>query len=128
MKTGKKYYEKQAKMLYTKSLTSGDIDEKKTRSNLLEIIQQKPAGLSSILKIYKRLITNKIAQEQIVIETGSQVPLQKSTIDLIKSRSGAKKVTCRVNPQIVFGTKISHGDWLWDNTLEAKLKQVTAGK
>lgn len=125
MKSSKKYYSQLAKNLYKKSLTQGTLDEKKIRDILKELSLQKPAGLSTILKVYKRLVTHKLHEEEVVIETNDKIHLQKSFTQHLKKGSGAQRIVNKTNPTIVFGAKIYYGDWVWDNTLEERLKQLT---
>ncbi len=125
MKSSKKYYEKIAKSLFKKSMTNGAIDDKKAHQILTELSRNKPAGLTSILKSYKRLISHKLKQEEIIIETNDKMTLQKTFVDNLKKKTGAKRIVNKPNSEIVFGTKIYHGDWIWDDTLSGKLKQIT---
>ena len=124
MKSSKKYFEQVAKTLYKKSLTGGNLDEKKVHTILKGLSFQKPAGLSSILKIYKRLIAHKLQEEEIIIETNDKITPQKSFIENLKKKTGAQRVINKTNPDIVFGTRIYHGDWIIDNTLSSKLEQI----
>ncbi len=124
MRSGKKYYETIAKTFYKKSLKNDLVDEKKVRTVLSILVSEKPAGLSSILKAYKRFVTNKLASEQVVMETNSKTPIQKSIIENLIRKTGAQRVINKINPQIVFGVKVHHGDWVWDDTLDGKLQQI----
>ncbi len=124
MKSSKKYFEQLAKTLFKKSITAGTVDEEKVRIILKELSSKKPIGLSSILKTYKRLIAHKLTEEQLTIETNDKITLQKSFTENLKKRTGARKILNKTNPNIVFGARIYHGDWIWDNTLEGKLKQL----
>ena len=114
-----------AKNMFKESLTHGSIDPTKIRQILKKIIAQRPIDLASILKIYKRLIETKQRQEQIIIETAADLTNQKELTKKLITKTKAKKVLVRTNPKIVFGAKIIHGDWIWDATLDAKLKQLT---
>lgn len=125
MKTSKKYFESVAHTLYKQSLTSGQVDEKKIKLILTILAKEKPAGQTQILKAYKRLITNKLNSEEIIIETNDKITLQKNTVDNLKKKTGAKRVIYKTNKDITFGARITHGDWIWDDTLEGKLKQLT---
>lgn len=125
MKSSKKYYEKIAKSLFKKSMINGAIDDKKAHQILSELSLNKPAGLTSILKSYKRLITHKLKQEEIIIETNDKITLQKTFVDNLKKKTGTKRIINKSNSKIIFGTKIYHGDWIWDDTLSGKLKQIT---
>jgi len=114
-----------AKNMFKESLSAGSVDPDKVRQILKKIISQKPTHLANILKVYKRLIESKLAQEQIIIETATEFPNQSELERKLIKKTGAKRVFARTNPKIVFGARIIHGDWIWDATLDAKLKQLT---
>lgn len=126
MNTSKKYLNLLSRSLYKKSLSQGLVDEKKVRIILNHLEKQKPAKLSSILKTYKRLIGQKLSQEEIIIETNDKITFQKSFIDNIKKNTGAVRIINKTNPKIVFGAKVYNGDWIWDETLEEKLHQIAS--
>lgn len=125
MNTSKKYLNLLSRSLYKKSLTQGLVDEKKVRIILIHLEKRQPAKLSSILKTYKRLIGQKLASEEIIIETNDKITFQKSFIDNLKKNTGAVRIINKTNPKIVFGAKVYNGDWIWDETLEEKLHQIT---
>lgn len=128
MNTSKKHLNLISKSLYKKSLSQGLVDEKKVSLILTQLDKVKPAKLSSILKTYKRLITQKLSREEIIIETNDKITFQKSFIDNLKKNTGASRIINKTNPKIVFGAKIYNGDWIWDETLKSKLKQITLSK
>lgn len=114
-----------AKDLLKKSLTANLVDPRKVSAILKNLTASNPQGLIGILKVYKRLIEAKIAGETLTIE--SPIPintLKKFEKDLFK-KTVAKKVVYIVNPRLVFGAKITSGDWVWENTLATKLQQLT---
>ena len=125
MNTSKKFLNLLSRSLYKKSLNKGLVDEKKVKIILNHLEKQQPAKLSSILKTYKRLVCQKLAQEEIIIETNDKITFQKSFIDNIKKNTGASRIINKTNPKIVFGAKIYNGDWIWDETLKGKLNQIT---
>lgn len=114
-----------AKNMFKESLTDNNIDPAKVRQILKKIIAQRSTNLVNILKIYKRLIETKLTQEQVIVETAADLTNQKELARKLIAKTKAKKVLVRINPKIVFGVKIVHGDWIWDATLDAKLKQLT---
>lgn len=114
-----------AKFLFKNSLTGGTIDIKKAGS-ILKSLTKKPApGIIKVLKIYKRLVEIALSWEEILIETADQSALDKKLQSQLFLKTGAKKIKYRLNPKIIAGAKITHGDWIWDATLDAKLKQLT---
>jgi F-type H+-transporting ATPase subunit delta len=115
---------KVAKSMFRNSLTAGYIDPKKVNSVLGQVTSSKTADLISILKIYKKLVASALMKEEIIVEIASDVTQHNLlTRDLLK-KTGAKKVTFRKNNQMVFGSKVTHGDWIWEETLDSKLKQI----
>lgn len=114
-----------AKDLFKKSLNHGLVDSKKVSAVLKNLSASKPQGLIGILKIYKRLIESKIAGETLIIESPAPInTISKFSKDLL-NKTSAKKIIYIQNPDLVFGAKITNGDWVWENTLETKLKQLT---
>lgn len=125
MNTSKKFLNLFSRSLYKKSLNKGLVDEKKVKVILKQLEKQQVAKLSYILKTYKRLISQKLASEEIIIETNDKITFQKSFIDNIKKSTGAVRIINKTNPKIVFGAKVYNGDWIWDDTLDSKLKQIS---
>lgn len=123
----KKNLQKIAKTLFKKSLTDGTVNVKKVQLVLKETVARKPPQLVSILKIYKKLIENTLLEEQVVVETALKLANQKKIEKEILNKTGAKKIIYKTNPKIVLGAKITHGDWVWDATLGAKLAQLLHG-
>lgn len=115
-----------AKAMFKKSLSDGFLDEKKVKQVLKEIADQKGTQTVKILRIYKKLIEKALANEEIIIESAQKNMTNKKEIEkTLLSKTNAKKVVFRTNPTIVFGARITHGDWIYDSTLDAKLKQLT---
>lgn len=121
----KKKQLKIAKTLLKKSLTNGTLDSTKVQKILIMLASAKPQGLIVILKTYKRLIEAKLKSEEVIVETAIKLSSQKQLVSNLKKATGAKRIIYKQNPKIVFGAKITHGDWILDNTLESKLKQLT---
>ena len=118
--------ERIAKILLKKSLTEdGTIDAKKIKLILSEVIRQTPPQFINILKIYKKLVTNSLASEELTVETAQKLSNQKQFEKNILAKTGAKRINYKINPNLVFGTKITHGDWVFDETLQAKLNNLT---
>ncbi len=119
-------HKKIAKMLFKKSLSAdGSVDTGKVQGVLKEITAQKPARLINILKIYKKLIEIALNKEQIIVESAQKLENQQKFEREILKKTGAKHITYKINPNIVLGTKITHGDWVYNETLQAKLERLT---
>ncbi len=114
-----------AKDLLKKSLSNGAVDTKKVTAVLKNLAASKPQGLIGILKVYKRLIETRIARETLIIESPAQTFNLKKFESELLNKTGAKKTIFITNPNLVFGAKITNGDWVWEDTLETKLKQVS---
>lgn len=117
----KKKYTQIAKKMLKASLKNNVVDARLVNKILREVISQKPHGLTKILKIYKQLISTKLAQEELVIEAATLPSLSKTSL---LGKTGAKRIVVKINPNIIFGTKIKHGDWIWEETLDSKLNQI----
>ena len=121
-----KNLEKIAKSLFKKSLNSdGFVDTKKVQVILNTIVSQKPPQLIKILKIYKKLIAAALSHEELVVETAEKLSNQKKFEQNLFDKTGAARISYRINPNIVLGARITHGDWVWDETLQAKLENLT---
>lgn len=115
-----------AKLIFKESLNSqGFIDPQKVRQVLAKISLYKKDTIK-ILKIYKRLIQRAQAKEEIIIEAAEKIKLGAKVSKAILIKTGAAKIRYIVNPKIVFGARLTHGDWIWDATLKAKLGQLTS--
>src|SRR3989344_5169336 len=97
-----------AKIMFKNSLKNGQLDNGQIRSIVSKFVKLKPEGFLKILKAYEKLIETKIAREEIIIESTS--PLDKNQEKEILTRTKAK---------------ITHGDWIYEASLDAKLKQLT---
>ena len=114
-----------AKIMYKKSLKDGIVNLASVSAVLKEIVSQKPHGLKNILKNYKHLIEAKIASEELIVETAQKTKdIEKMEKELL-SKTGAKRIKYKINPKLIFGLKITHGDFVYDATLDSKLKQLT---
>jgi len=109
--------------MYKNSFTGKYLDESKVSKILYSFSKSKIQGIVKILKTYKRLIEIQIARELITIE--SPVKLDKKTENALIAKTGAKKISYQISPNLVFGAKIKHGDWVYDKTLGSKLDLIT---
>lgn len=114
-----------AKKLMKMSLSGGTVNSKKVEILMKNLVRLKPQGTISILKIYKRLVSRAIAQETLIVESSTPSVIRPVEKRLL-AKTGAKKVTYKTNPDIVFGARLVHGDWIFDSTLDAKLNQVAS--
>lgn len=124
MKTKKKT--KIAKIMFKNSLDSdGFVSAAKVKVQIGQFTKAKPQGLSQILKAYKRLIETSLRKEEVLVESAAKVTsLKKNEAELL-AKTAARKVTYKINPKIILGARIMHGDWIWDETLDSKLNQLT---
>lgn len=111
-----------AKLMYKNSFTNGFLDNKKIMSNVNILISQKPQGLVNVLRQYKHLISHALNVEELNIESAEKLNIVQEKELLTKT--GAKKINYRLNPKMVFGAKIKHGDWIFEQSLESKLGQL----
>lgn len=114
-----------AKNLFKKSLKNSSVDPKKVTAILKSLTASKPQGLIGILKVYKRLIETRIATETLTIESPMAAnKLKKLESELLKKTS-AKRTVHITNTNLIIGAKITNGDWVWEDTLATKLKQMS---
>ena len=114
-----------AKVMLKNSLSGGLVNSKLVSFVLREVISQRPQGLTKILKVYRRLVENKLKKEEILIESAQKVANQKQLEQEFTKNTGVKRINFKINPKIVFGAKVTSGDWIYDATLDAKLEQLT---
>lgn len=103
----------------------GFIQPDKIHLVLKELTRQKPAGFTNILKALRRQVAMAQAKEEVMVEAAQIPPNWKQLEKTLIERTAAKRVLYKPNPDIVFGAKITHGDWIWDETLDNKLEQLT---
>lgn len=118
----KRKIEQLAKVMYKNSFTSVYLDNTKIVKILKTITSSNIRETSKILKNYKRLIEAQASREEIFIESPEKLNL--NTEKQIIAKTGAKKIQYQINPNLVFGAIIKHGDWVWDDTLDSKLGQI----
>ncbi len=118
----KQKLKKIAKTMLTKSLTAGALDETKVKKVLKIAAASHSPQISKILKVYKGLAQRALAKDQLTIESAS--PLGPREINVLLTKTQAKKIHHKTNPEMVFGVKITHGDWVYDASLDSKLKQL----
>lgn len=114
-----------ARALFKSSLKNGSLDTARAQKVLKEIVKLRPQGLIGILQNYQRLVSQALSWQQVIVESASVSGLHSLEKDLIKA-TGARKVIFKHNPNFVFGARITHGDWISEDTLESKLKQLTS--
>lgn len=114
-----------AKSLFRKSLTNGSVEAVKVRTILNAIAKQRPAHMIGILRNYKRLIEASLSGEEVIVETPAKISNISTFEREIKEKTSAKRIIYKVNPNIIVGAKITHGDWVFDSTLDNKLGQLT---
>lgn len=114
-----------AKTMANASLSANMLDPEKVKKVTEAVISLNPANLTKILKIYKGLIEYKMKKEEVTIEIPQKNAISKQFEQDIKKTTGAKRVSYVINPKLIAGAKITHGDWVYDATLGAKLEQLT---
>lgn len=114
---------KLAKKMFKKSLKSdGLVDPHKVHLVLNEV-NKLVVGQRRVLKTYKRLIWEKLKKEEVIIKTATSVNQKHISRDIVEA-TGAKRVIFQLDPKMVFGLRIIHGDWIYDATLDAKLDSI----
>lgn len=122
--TSRKKIQQIAKNMFKNSLTGGLVDESKVKKIIKVVASSKAAQSAKILRIYKNLIEKALLQEEVIIETAS--PFNQSGQKALLTKTNAKRAKYKIDPKMVLGAKITHGDWIFDASLDAKLKQLTA--
>ena len=114
-----------AKIMYKRSLRDGIVNIASVSAVIKEIVSQKPHGLKNILKAYKHLIESKIAREELIVETAQKTKELEQIEKELLYKTGARRIKYKINPKLIFGLRITHGDFVYDATLDSKLKQLT---
>lgn len=113
------------KLLFKKSLSgSGIVDPKKVRLVLAYLQKSKGTNLKNLLTGYKNIIQAKLEKEEVIVETPSTIAYKKNIEKRLLEKTGAKKVSYVTNSNLIFGARIKHGDWIWEDTLDSKLEQI----
>jgi F0F1-type ATP synthase delta subunit len=115
-----------ARGLYKASLKNGMLDSIRAEKVLKEIVKLRPQGLIGILQNYSRLVSQALSWQTVVVESASVSGVHNLEKTLIKS-TGAQKVQFKHDPKLVFGARITHGDWIYEDTLASKLQQLKQG-
>lgn len=126
MKNKKKQIEV-AKLMFKNSLKNGQVNKVKVSQVLKVITVKHRVGTIALLRGYKRLIKQALAREEVILEIGQKIANQKEIENELRSRTQAVRIKIKLNPKIVFGAKITHGDWQYDATLSAKLMELFRG-
>ncbi len=113
-----------AKVMFKKSLTDGLFDEKRAKAVLSAFIAQKPTNLKKVLKNYKNLVEVALKKEEVIVESAAPIVSWDQLEKELLSKTHAKRAKFRINPRIVVGAKVTHGDWIWDESLQAKLSKL----
>ena len=122
---GKKKLITTAKIMYKASLKDGLLNQNKIHQVLKVLTSKQIPGRSLILRYYKRLVTQALTKEEVTVETPIQITNPKKLGAQFLLKTGANRVRFKTAPNIVFGAKITYGDWVYDATLDSKLKQLT---
>lgn len=118
-------YLKTAKTMFKHSLLDGAVNASKVNLVLKLAVYKKSPGLVQILKIYKRLILGAFSLEEAIVECAQKLKNEKQIAKALIEKTHARRVKFKVNPKIVFGARLYHGDWIWDGSLDAKLSRLT---
>ena len=111
--------------MFKKSLKDGLINPASVSTVLKEIVSQKPPGLKNVLKLYKHLIESKIAREELIVETAQKTKEVEKMEKELLSKTKTKRIKYKINPKLIFGLRITYGDFVYEATLDSKLKQLT---
>ena|SRR3989344_5397393 len=122
--TSNKKYKQIAKIMFKNSLTDGHIDTKKVNRIIKATPLKSTAGFTKILSIYKKYMEQQNAKEELIIESANTLPSKNLEKELLL-KTGAKKIKYQINPKMVAGAKIKHGDWVYDASLTGKLDNIT---
>lgn len=114
-----------AKAMFKASFRDGAIDPRKVHNVIKVANNLRTTGLISVLRTYRRLVENQLAKETVIIEVNNKSSIKSDQEKLILKKTGATTLVYKVNPHVIFGARITHGDWVWDSTLKAKLDQLT---
>jgi hypothetical protein len=80
------------------------------------------------LNTYKKLIEENIKQQTIIIETSEKIQSKNLITKSFIAKTKAKNVLFKENPEMIFGVKMYHGDWVYENTLNTKLENILETK
>ena len=110
------------KLLIKNSLNNGQVDVKKAANIVKALMHSKIPNLLNVLRLYKKRLQIQISKEEVYIETATKLSGMEKDI---LGKTGAKRIIYKLNPQMIAGIKIKHGDWVWEESLDSKLTQIT---
>lgn len=122
----KKKQIKMAKLLFKASLKGEFLDNSRALEIAKSIASSKLVGKVGLLKAFKRFVAVQIAKEEIIVETSTKTSLAPKFEKLLLAKFSAKKVKFLQDEKIVLGARVTAGDWIFDSTLDNKLKQLTS--
>lgn len=110
--------------MFKKSLKSDGLVDPHNVHLVLNEVNKLKLGQKRVLKTYKRLIAEKLRKEEVIVKTATSVNQKHISRDIVE-KTGARRVIFQLDPKMVFGLRIIHGDWIYDATFDSKLKQLT---
>lgn len=115
---------KNAKKLFALSFVNESLDEKRVLYIVSEVLKDKTREKNALISAYTKLISEYIRYNQIQIEIPKGFSISQSEVELLAKKTKAKYTRIVESEKNIFGAKITHGDWVYDNTLAAKLNNI----
>lgn len=123
---GKSSVKKIAKKLYKLSISDGKLSEKSVRKIVTTVLRSTTRNKNILLKQYKRYIEMFVKTQELVVEIPKEFILSERVRQELLKKTKATSIKVLENPNLLFGTKVIHGDWVYDNTLSAKLEKIVS--
>ncbi len=123
MKT-KNTIKKLAKKLYTVSILNGEIDRNRVHAIVATVLQSATRNKTTVLKQYKKYIEAFVRTREVIVEVPDGFAIDRKMEQEIMEKTHAKNITVYENAGLIFGVKITHGDWVYDNTLDSQLGKI----
>lgn len=124
---GSKESKRIARQLLRACLPGGRLDEKRVRTVVARLKQERPRGYVAILDAFSRLIRLELDKREAVIETATPLyPILAANLEHeLRERYGDDiRTEVRVNPELIGGMRIRVGSNVWDGSVSARLKAL----
>jgi len=116
-----------ARALYKASLKNGQLDSTRSKKVLKQVVKLRPQGLIGILQNYQRLVAEALSWQNVTVESASVSGVRNLEKELLK-KTGAQKVMFKHNTKFVFGARITHGDWIYEDSLASRLAEINRNR
>lgn len=115
---------KSAKKLFSLSFVNKTLNEQRVLEIVRSLISDQGTQTRAILGMYKNIVTQYIKSHTLVIEVPKGHTITSKEQKELQDISKTDYIEVVENDKIIVGARITHGDWVYDQTLDARLTQL----